>query len=207
MYLACELTTMFFIGPVAYLLLVSEPWILFPTLWAFFALCLILLLLDRGFDRSGLWRGRNGSGMKRLVLQVIVLCCALGVAVAVFMPEKLLGLPRTRTGLWAMIMIAYPIASVYPQEIIWRVFFFHRYRDVFPNRWTMIAASAAAFGYMHIVFENWIAVVLTMIGGLLFGLTYDRTRSAFLTSVEHALYGCFVFTIGIGEYFYGGAGR
>ena len=31
-------------------------------------------------------------------------------------------------------MIFYPLVSVYPQEIIFRSFFFHRYRDLFP-RW------------------------------------------------------------------------
>lgn len=196
---------MFFIGPLAYMLFLSKPEYLFPALWALFAVCLTLLLLDQKVDRSKLWRGAGSLGLKQLFLQFVVLAIALSIAVALFMPEKLLGLPRMNTGLWATIMIAYPIASVYPQEIIWRVFFFHRYREIFQNRWVMIVASAAAFGFVHIVFENWIAVAMTMVGGLLFGLTYDRTRSALLTSVEHALYGCFVFTIGIGEYFYSGA--
>ena len=47
-------------------------------------------------------------------------------------------------------------------------------------------------------------VVLTAIGGWFFATTYARTRSLWLASFEHALYGQLVFTVGLGQYFYGG---
>jgi membrane protease YdiL (CAAX protease family) len=53
-----------------------------------------------------------------------------------------------------------------------------------------------------VIFENWIAPVLTLIGGLLFAWTYARTRSQVVASFQHALFGCFLFTIGLGWYFY-----
>jgi membrane protease YdiL (CAAX protease family) len=68
----------------------------------------------------------------------------------------------------------------------------------------MIAASATAFGFGHIIFHNWTAVALTLPGGLLFGKTYRRTSSLLAVSVEHALYGCAVFTIGYGKFLYEG---
>ena len=49
-----------------------------------------------------------------------------------------------------------------------------------------------------------LAVALCVIGGWLFADTYSRTRSLWLASAEHALYGCLVFTVGLGRYFYGG---
>jgi hypothetical protein len=55
---------------------------------------------------------------------------------------------------------------------------------------------------MHVIFENWIAPVLTLLGGLLFPWTYARTRSALVASVQHALFGCYLFTIGLGWFFY-----
>jgi membrane protease YdiL (CAAX protease family) len=68
----------------------------------------------------------------------------------------------------------------------------------------MIAASAAAFAFLHIIFRNWIAVALTFAGGLLFAARYAETDSLFTSSFEHTLYGCWLFTIGLGQYFYHG---
>jgi membrane protease YdiL (CAAX protease family) len=95
--------------------------------------------------------------------------------------------------------------SVYPQEVIWRAFMFHRYRSLFRRRWAIIGASAIAFGHAHIVFHNWLAVGLCVIGGVLFARTFDRSRSTLAAWIDHALYGCLVFTIGIGRYFYSGS--
>lgn len=55
---------------------------------------------------------------------------------------------------------------------------------------------------MHIVFNNYIAVVFTFLAGLIFMKTYIDTKSFGLVCIEHALYGNMIFTIGLGEYFY-----
>jgi uncharacterized protein len=107
-------------------------------------------------------------------------------------------------GLWAIVMLLYPLLSVYPQELIFRAYFFHRYQALFGAGWTMIAASALAFGFVHIAFGNWISVVLSTIGGFLFALTYHQSGSLFLACLEHAFFGNFIFTIGLGQFFYHG---
>ena len=61
-----------------------------------------------------------------------------------------------------------------------------------------------AFAYMHIVFRNPWAMVLSLPAGMLFYARYRETRSLMVSSLEHALYGCFVFSIGLGVYFYQG---
>lgn len=185
---------------------------LIPVLLAFTAVIFVVLLFDRSFDRRCLWLGPGGwSGaraeLSRMLLWFAVLGGVLSVLVAILMPERWLILPLERTSLWAVIMVAYPVFSVYPQEVVWRAFLHHRYRPLFPGRWSLIAASAVAFGVMHVVFQNWIAVVLTLLGGVLFAHTYERSRSTLAVSIEHALYGCLVFTIGLGWFFYGGAVR
>lgn len=105
-------------------------------------------------------------------------------------------------------MILYPVLDVYPQSILYRAFFLQRYVDLAPNgiagRWAMILASATASSFLHIIFRNWIAVVLTFFGGILFAWRYVETGSLLTSSVEHALYGCWLFTVGLGEYFYHG---
>lgn len=198
---------MFVIGPVIYVLLFNQPRMLFPALWLLALTCLLLLLRDGRFRRVRLCRARAvGRDLVRYVLpRFVILACLIGVYVRLVHPEALFGLVKSRPEIWAIIMVGYPLLSVYPQEIAWRTFFFHRYRRVLPGRWLMIAGSAAAFGFAHIVFHNWMAVVFTLIGGLLFAHTYARTKSTLAASIEHALYGCFIFTIGLGRYFFSGA--
>ncbi|HXB22539.1 MAG TPA: hypothetical protein VNV88_14225 [Candidatus Solibacter sp.] len=43
------------------------------------------------------------------------------------------------------------------------------------------------------------------IGGLLFALTYQQSGSLLLACIEHAIFGNFIFTIGLGQFFYHGA--
>jgi membrane protease YdiL (CAAX protease family) len=64
--------------------------------------------------------------------------------------------------------------------------------------------SALAFGYAHIVLHNWPSVLLSTIGGVLFASSYRRSQSTLLVAVEHAIYGCFVFSVGLGGLFYAG---
>ena len=63
-------------------------------------------------------------------------------------------------------------------------------------------ASAFTFTYVHIVFRNKLALGLTLLGGTLFGIRFFQTDSLFVTSFEHALYGCFMFTVGVGRSFH-----
>lgn len=119
-------------------------------------------------------------------------------------PDLFLILPRTRPVLWGMVMVFYPILSVYPQGIIYRAFLVERYGDLIPNRWLLMLASAVVFAYVHIIFRNSLAVGLTFLGGLLFAFRYLQTGSLLVSSFEHALYGCLMFTVGLGRSFYRG---
>ncbi len=141
----------------------------------------------------------------RPMLWRFVLCAApLTALVAVVMPEQLFSLPRERPQLWMFVMVFYPLLSVIPQQIIFRGYFFERYKNLFTTPVTMIAASALCFSFGHLLFQNWVAPLLTLIGGAIFAHTYHRHRSLALVWFEHALYGCFMFTVGLGKYFYHG---
>ena len=101
--------------------------------------------------------------------------------------------------LWLFILFFYSLLSVYPQELLYRTFFFKRYQQLFKREWVFIVFNAALFSLAHIFFENILVIILTFIGGLLFALTYKKTRSTLLVSVEHSLYGCWLFTVGMGN--------
>jgi membrane protease YdiL (CAAX protease family) len=101
-------------------------------------------------------------------------------------------------------MVLYPL-SAWAQEIVFRTFFFHRYGPLFATARRRILASGLIFGWAHVVVNDLAAIPLATIAGLLFASTYERSRSTLLVSIEHALYGDVVFTVGLGSLFYSSA--
>ncbi len=199
-------------------LTVALPTILyiFPMRGAVFGiLWLLTLVIIVAMYRKGAWKRKEifrtdlvcWKELKPILFRFVLSALVLGTGVALFEPERLLSLPQEKPQLWMMIMVIYPLLSVFPQEVIFRTFFFWRYSEIFSNPRSLIYASGIAFGYVHVIFDNWVALLLSCIGGVLFAQTYDRTRSLALVWIEHALYGCFIFTIGLGWYFYSGAVR
>ena len=169
--------------------------------------CLIMLRRDASFDRSELWNSRPlPSQLTSIFLLFAIGVVVIGALVYEFAPALLFSFVRAHPVVWAFVMLLYPLLSVYPQGIIYRAFVLHRYRDFFAampqKKWALILLSALAFSLMHTVFRNAVAVVLTFAGGVLFARRHLETRSLLVSSFEHALYGCFVFTIGLGQFFY-----
>jgi membrane protease YdiL (CAAX protease family) len=176
-----------------------------PLLWSVTLYAWILLLRDPHFDRARLWNAGAIPPQITAILAIFAVSAVLiWLGVHRFAPQLEWNFVRRSPGFWAVVMVLYPALSVYPQGLVYRSFFFQRYAVLFPARWTMIVASAAAFALMHIIFRNWTAVVLTFAGGLLFAWRYDGTGSLAASSLEHALYGCWLFTVGLGQYFYHG---
>lgn len=168
--------------------------------------CVVVYLTRTGFDRRDFWRADALRGALPGMLGLwAVAAVVLGVAVAVLRPDSLFDLPRERPLIWLLVLVFYPLISVYPQELLFRAFLFHRYAPVFGDGVGMVAASAAAFGFVHLMFGSWLSVALSAAAGWLFAERYRRTRSLLTVSVEHALYGCLVFTIGLGDFFFHGA--
>jgi len=208
LFLATEFLVLFIGLPVSLFFRLAGQLPPLPLLWAVALYCLVVLLRDPTFDRGQLWN----AGPLRSQLPQLLGLFASGVVIVTLLihqyaPNLLLALPRKQPLLWAIIMVGYPVLSVLPQGLIYRAFFFHRYRTLVAfapatRSWIMILASGATFALMHIVFHNWIALALTFPGGILFALRYCNTRSMAVSSLEHALYGCFLFTIGLGEFFY-----
>lgn len=180
-------------------------WIL-PQLLLVATLCLAVLWRDPDFDRRQLWA--LPRRWRPCLLRIGALL-VLGGGMVFWMATQMQGiepfaLAHERPGLWLLVLVLYPLLSASSQEVIFRVFLFHRYRRLFPLPRQGVAASAAVFALAHLLLGNWIAPLLAFAGGLLFAYTYARTRSLPLVVLEHGLWGDWLFTVGLGGFFYGG---
>lgn len=203
--LIAELVLLFVILPLAFRFK-PFPFPPIPALWLLTGYCLYRLFRDAAFDRNLLWNDQALPGVApQMFVTFVFAALVTGMAVYYFAPLTLFDFVKRHTVFWAIVMVLYPVLSVYPQGIIYRAFFFERYRGLFPNTMVLIVMSAVAFSFAHIIFRNPIAVAFTLVGGLLFAWRYAETRSLLTSSFEHALYGCWMFTIGLGQYFYKGA--
>ena len=104
-----------------------------------------------------------------------------------------------KPALWLFVLFLYSVFSVYPQELAYRAFFFKRYEHLLKNKRQLMFLNAIMFSLGHLFFKNTLVLMLTFIGGLLLASTYNKTKSMVLVSIEHALYGCWLFTVGMGS--------
>jgi membrane protease YdiL (CAAX protease family) len=200
--LVVELSVIFLGVPLAiYFRVVPNLPILFLILIAMGAV--VVLRGDASFDRIRLFNVKDAAErFRQVVIRDAVLLVVLGLAVWYLAPQLLFSLVKQAPWRWAAIMALYPVFSVYPQELLYRVYFSHRYEPLFGTGPAMIAASAVAFAFVHIIFHNWLAVALSLVGGILFSLTYRWSRSLLLTCIDHMVFGNFIFTIGLGQFFF-----
>lgn len=203
LYLLFELALVFFALPLLVSLYAGGKGLVF-ILWAAGAAAALTVrhMHTYQFKPDWNWAAVTPAALQTIFLRFILCAFALTAFTLWHDPEKFLSFPRQRPEFWALVMVLYPLLSVIPQEFIYRTFIFKRYAPLLPTQNLAIMLSAVAFSWMHIVLHNWIAITFTLIGGFMFATTYSKRRSLALACVEHALYGCFVFTIGLGWYFY-----
>lgn len=114
-------------------------------------------------------------------------------------PEALFNVISTKPKMWLTFIGVYSFLSVIPQEIIYRTFYFHRYESLFPSRTLLLFSNAAVFSLGHIFFNNLLVSAITFVGGIVFALSYQKTKSLLWVSIEHAIYGGWLYTVGFGE--------
>ena len=153
-----------------------------PVLWVVAGYAWWQLWRDPQFDHGRLWNAGPLGGHLGPILAIFA-----GIALPIWLgvhwvaPQLEFGFVRERPGLWGAVMVLYPVLSVYPQGVLYRAFLMERYAVLFPatdaGRWELILTSAAAFGFLHIIFRNGLAVGFTCLGGILFAWRYAETGS------------------------------
>jgi membrane protease YdiL (CAAX protease family) len=201
--LAAEFAFLFVGLPLLMALAVPADW-LWPILFSVTGLSLVLLGRTPGFSWAELGRGWLRLDWRMIAAPASLTAAAAALLVWWLVPAQAFYLPRRATELWLMIMLLYPLLSALPQELIFRVLFFRRYGGLFPDRRVALLVNGLVFGLAHLMFWNWVAVAMTVAGGMLFGWAYQR-RGFAMAVVLHALCGGIIFTSGLGTYYYHGA--
>ncbi len=203
---AVTMVVLFVVLPLLFLG-IGSPAISFiiPTLLAVSVWCGRSLSRE---SRAALWDARPLKKYGwRIVGRFLVGALVTTVAMYALAPQHFMSLPRHNPRLWLAICVLYPLLSAYPQEVIYRAFFFEQAARILPGLgvpW-LLALNVALFGFAHLVFGNIGAPLLAAAGGLLFASTYLKSRSVMCAALEHALWGNLIFTIGLGPLFAGGA--
>jgi membrane protease YdiL (CAAX protease family) len=214
LFSAIELLLLFILFPVA-LFLWGDRMAIFLSLWGFALYALLRMHFMPGFSWRNLWQGQGwSSDAKRAALIRFAIAALLLFLLVLVLPlAHLFQFPRERPVMWLIVMLVYPFLSALPQEIIYRSFFFRAYGGKGPDHSNysyysggFLALNAVLFGFSHLPF-NPVAMGLSAVGGFLFAYSYRLHRSLKWALIEHAAYGCLVFTLGLGVYFYLGAWR
>ncbi len=208
-FLIAEFIAIYVSIPLLLALTHAPRYALHACLWLLTIYSLLQLRRTPGFSWRGLWHGRGWAQARRdyAVWRFLAILPFLVAITWFVIPERFFTFPMQRPGLWALVMLLYPLLSVIPQEIVLRSFFFERYASLFPKRMTMIVANAFCFGFAHIMMSNWIAPSFCIVGGVMFASSYAQHRSLKWVSIEHAAYGCLLFTLGLGWFFFASGSR
>ena len=195
---------LFFIAVPVLIAVFFPPNWMFPSLFTFTAIGILLLHFTPGFTWAELsynWRSWSWSEVAGFAAAMTLFCTALVMTVR---PGAAFSLLRNQPEFLAMIWLAYPVLSALPQELLFRSLFFRRYHAVLPNGRAAYLLNAALFSLAHLMYWSWIVASMTFAGGLLFTWAYRQRGSFFYAVLLHAIAGNIIFAAGLGIYFYSG---
>ena len=183
----------------SFILFFQSKILIFTLLYLVFIFTFLRLRKDKSFDLKALTKKINW----RVSFIYFFIFLVLGYFYVLFYdPNILLSFPKNNFGLWVIVIFIYPFFSVIPQEIVYRVYFYHRYKKLFSGNLLLLTLlNLFFFSFAHVVFNNPHAILITAIASPIFSYLY--IKESFLTCVlVHSLGGQIIFTLGLGKYFY-----
>ncbi len=197
MFKIIELIILFIILPLLYLTDLMGVNKLIPLV-GMFGYCIAVLIIQKRMNHLQ-WKLK--AEWKLILIRFALICLVVVLFIKFFTHGNLIsGLGENKKFILAVIL--YPFLSAFPQELIYREFFFYRYKDLFKNSTLLLIANILLFSFAHIYFQNWIVIISTLIGGTIFALTFIKTKSLLVVTIEHTLYGLMILSSGMAEYFY-----
>ncbi len=195
---------LFFVAVPVLIAVFFPPNWMFPSLFTFTALGILLLHYTPGFAWAELrynWRNWSWGEVAIFAFAMTVFCSALVMSTK---PEAAFFLLRNRPEFLIVIWTFYPLISALPQELLFRVLFYRRYHAILPDGGAFYLLNASLFSLAHLMYWSWIVAIMTFGGGLLFTWAYRRRGSFFYAVLLHAIAGNIIFAAGLGIYFYSG---
>ena len=176
----------------------------FAALWGIGLYALQVLMRMPGFSFHKLWHGEGWTmtARRHALVRFLILAGLLTLLTVMLLPEKFMRFPLDHFSLWLAVMALYPLLSVVPQELLFRSYFFKRYTNITGENMGAILINGVLFGFSHITFNNWIAPICGTLAGIILANSYRQHHSLKWAVIEHSFYGCWVFTIGFGWYFF-----
>jgi len=87
---------------------------------------------------------------KQTLVKLLIIISLTTLFVWITNKEAFFNVLLNKPKLWLVILFIYSIFSVYPQELIYRTFFFKRYELLFKNKHQLIFLNAIVFSLGHI---------------------------------------------------------
>lgn len=160
----------------------------------------LLLLNDSEFDKRNFIRFDASYFIKSIPRITIISVLVVWFTFWIF-PQLFFQYPLEHLPAYVLTFFLYPIVSVLPQEIIYRMYFFHRYQSIVPERYLLMLSNAVIFGLTHLIYDNLVAPIATFLVSWIFIFNYLKTKSLLNVSLEHYIYGLVMFTAGFGYFF------
>lgn len=197
-YKSFELFIIFILIPVSFAINYS-PWIkLSIGIIGFLYVIYVLLRIEKlKFKMSKHLNWKNF--WKTTAIKLFIIAIITTSFVWITNSDLLFAVLLNKPVKWLILLFVYSFFSVYPQELVYRTFFFKRYRLLVKSESLFIFINAILFSLAHLFFNSSLVLLLTFFGGLLFAVTFKKTESTLLVSIEHAIYGSWLFTVGMGD--------
>lgn len=196
-YLVPELIILFIVVPMLYLFDAIPVHKIIPLL-ALLVYCGCILLIKKPANPN---RFSIQANWKIIIAIFIVTGMVVYLFIYLYVNEGLFAdIPGNRKLFYMILM--YPLLSAFPQEIIFREFFFYRYRAIFQSEVWMLIINILLFSFAHIYFASSIVIIFTLVAGAIFAITYMRTRSLLVVSIQHSLCGLMILSSGLSQHFY-----
>lgn len=198
-YMVLEFLLFFVFVPFITVAFLEGWWKIIPLLLiaVFFGM---LLWKDPDFDNRNFIRFDQAYFRKSLPRIIIISILLIWFTWWIF-PGLFLAYPVNEFGGYILTFFLYPVVSVLPQEIIYRMYFFQRYKKIVPEKYLLMLSNAIIFGLTHVIYDNLVAPIATFLVSWIFIFNYLKTQSLLNVSLEHYIYGLVMFTVGFGHFF------
>ncbi|HET8884901.1 MAG TPA: CPBP family glutamic-type intramembrane protease [Salinimicrobium sp.] len=200
-YKIFELLGLYIAVPLLLKFYILEGWLKIIPLILLAIFFAILLLNDETFDKKILY-SFNIDQFKKSLLRLFVITILVIAFTWWFYTYLLFDYIEQEPIGFLITFFLYPVASVIPQELIYRVYFFHRFPIVFRDKLLLIFANAFIFGFTHLIYANWVAPITTFLASILFIYNYRKSKTLLNVSFEHYVYGIILFAVGLGYFFH-----